>query len=339
MGYKDSKKYKKDLHQQAYDRLTGMQAFGQSKKEAMLDGTYKDKIFSFSTYKTYWQNCKYFIAFVQKEHPEVSNLKQARPYVGEWLQSCIDNCNSAWTVQTKAKAVGKLLGISTKDPDYFTPPQRRREDIIRSRVERSRDKHFSEANNDELIRFCKGTGGRREGISKLCGKDLVSKEQIVAEVERLAAKKHLSDDEKKIMKMNKDAMLFSDCEFFVRFVEKNGRERISPIVGPDVDSIVARFKATKPDEKVWLHVHSSADIHSYRAEYSNRVYRKYARRIEDIPFDGFHPGLGRKYQTEVYHCRKDESGRALDKAAMKMASIALGHNRIEIVANNYLRGL
>ena len=29
-----NKSYSKDLHQQAYDRLTSMQAFGESKKEA-----------------------------------------------------------------------------------------------------------------------------------------------------------------------------------------------------------------------------------------------------------------------------------------------------------------
>ena len=39
-----NKAYVKDLHQQAYDRLTGMQAFGQSKTEAMANGTEKDKI-------------------------------------------------------------------------------------------------------------------------------------------------------------------------------------------------------------------------------------------------------------------------------------------------------
>ena len=44
MGRKN-KAYSKDLHQQAYDRLTSMQAFGESKKEAMAAGTDKDKIF------------------------------------------------------------------------------------------------------------------------------------------------------------------------------------------------------------------------------------------------------------------------------------------------------
>ena len=56
-----NKAYFKDLHQQAYDRLTGMQAFGESKKEAVANGTEKDKIFAFNTYKSYWKHTKYFI--------------------------------------------------------------------------------------------------------------------------------------------------------------------------------------------------------------------------------------------------------------------------------------
>ena len=36
---RNNKSYFKDLHQQAYDRLTRMQAFGESKKEAMINGT------------------------------------------------------------------------------------------------------------------------------------------------------------------------------------------------------------------------------------------------------------------------------------------------------------
>lgn len=42
MGRKN-KAYSKDLHQQAYDCLTGMRAFCESKKETMANGTFKDK--------------------------------------------------------------------------------------------------------------------------------------------------------------------------------------------------------------------------------------------------------------------------------------------------------
>ena len=72
MGRKN-KSYSKDLHQQAYDRLTGMQAFGESKKEAMANGTAQDKIFSFNTYQTYWKHTKYFLKYVKELHPECSH--------------------------------------------------------------------------------------------------------------------------------------------------------------------------------------------------------------------------------------------------------------------------
>ena len=81
-----NKEYSKTLHQQAYDRLTGMQAFGESKKEAVANGTDKEKIFSFNTYKSYWKHTKYFIEYIKSEHPECTTLKSAKKYVNEWLQ-------------------------------------------------------------------------------------------------------------------------------------------------------------------------------------------------------------------------------------------------------------
>ena len=56
-------------------------------------------------------------------------------------------------------------------------------------------------------------------------------------------------------------------------------------------------------------------------------------------YDRVNKGTGRKFQSDVYTCRKDESGKKLDKKAMLICSKALGHNRIEVVANNYIRGL
>ena len=89
MGRKN-KSYSKDLHQQAYDRLTGMQAFGESKREAVANGTDRDKIFSVNTYKTYWKHTKYFIAYIKEHNPECTTLKKAKKYVNEWLQHRVD---------------------------------------------------------------------------------------------------------------------------------------------------------------------------------------------------------------------------------------------------------
>lgn len=336
-----NKAYSKDLHQQAYDRLTGMQAFGESKKEAMANGTEKDKIFSFNTYKAYWKHTKYFIKYIKEQHPECTTLKSARKYVNEWLQARADQGLSSWTVQLEAKTMGKLYGISPDDENYFKPPKRKREDIKRSRGVRVRDRHFSKTNNDELIRFCKGTGLRRSELEELRGKDLVTRAQIDEEISSLESRPstELTPADMKRLGMLQDARMFSE-EYFTHVRNgKDGRERLSPIIGHDAAQIVERIQNTPSEEKVWQHVHQSADIHSYRAEYATAIYKAHARAIKDIPYDRVNRGTGRRYQSQVYTCRKDEAGRKLDKAAMLVCSKALGHNRISVVADNYIRGL
>ena len=251
----------------------------------------------------------------------------------------VDQGLSAWTIQTEAKALGKLYGINPDDPDYFQPPKRNRQDITRSRVDRARDKHFSVSNNDELIKFCKGTGLRRSELASIKGKDLISRSEIEMELNQLNLLENLTPEEVKRLNILKDAMRF-ESEYYINIENgKGGRKRISPIVGKNIDQIVERMKNTPEDKKVWEYVNSNADIHSYRADYATEIYKKYARNIEDIPFDRVNKGTGKKFQSEVYACRKDESGKKLDKAAMLLSSKALGHNRIEVVANNYIRGL
>lgn len=338
MGRKN-KKYYKDLHQQAYDKLTGMQAFGESKKEAVANGTYREKIFSFNTYQTYWKHTKYFVKWVQQTHPECTTLKSAKKYVNEWLKSRVDQGLSAYTVQTEAKALGKLYGIQPDDPEYFNPPKRERAKITRSRGDRVRDQHFSVANNDELIKFCQGTGLRRSELEALKGSALVTKKQIQKRIELLESKESLNPGEEKQLKMLHDANLF-EVEYFTYVRKgKGGRQRLSPIVGKHAAQIVERIKDTPRDSKVWQHVNSNADIHSYRSDYAVTIYKLCARPIEEIPFDRVNKGTGKKFQSDVYVCRKDESGKKLDKKAMLTCSKALGHNRIEVVANNYIRGL
>lgn len=336
-----NKSYSKDLHQQAYERLTGMQSFGESKKAAVADGTEKDKIFSYNTYKSYWKHVKYFIKYIKENHPECTTLKSARKYVNEWLQSRIDQGLSAWTVQLEAKAMGKLYGIQPDDENYFKPPKRNREDIKRSRGDRVRDRHFSKTNNDELIKFCRGTGLRRSELEELRGKDLVTRNQIEKEISRLESipvESRTPADEKRLT-MLQDTRLFQG-EYFT-FVRngKGGRERLSPIIGQNIGQIVERIRNTPPEEKVWQHIHKSADIHGYRAEYATAIYRTHAREIKEIPFDKMNQGTGRRYQSQVYVCRKDEAGKKLDRSAMLVCSKALGHNRISVVADNYIRGL
>ena len=149
MGRKNKSRYHKSLHQLVHERLQSMQAFGQSKRAAMIAGEDKGKIFSFATYQTYKKHIGYYLKWLHREHPEVTTLKAARRYAREWLEMRADQRDdqgrylSSWTIQTEAAALNKLFQIDRADPDRFIPPVRRREDIMRSRMTTARDKHFS----------------------------------------------------------------------------------------------------------------------------------------------------------------------------------------------------
>ena len=227
------------------------------------------------------------------------------------------------------------------DEDFFKAPKKQRENIKRSRGVRVRDKHFSKTNNDGLIKFCQGTGLRRKELQELRGKDLMTRAQIEAEISELKKllPAELTPDAEKRLGMLKDALMFREDYFTHVRNGKGGRERVSPIVGPNIEQIVERIRNTPAEEKVWQHVHQSADIHGYRAEYATAIYKSHARPIVEIPYDRVNKGTGHRYQSQVYTCRRDESGRKLDKAAMLVCSKALGHNRLEVVANNYIRDL
>lgn len=194
---------------------------------------------------------KYFIKYIQEKHPECTTLKSAKKYVNEWLQARTDQGLSAWTIQLEAKAMGKLYGISPDDENYFKPPKRNRGDIKRSRGARVRDKHFSKTNNDELIRFCKGTGLRRRELAELRGKDLVTREQIEAEISWLESRPpaELTPADTKCLEMLQDARLFQEGYFTHVRSGKGGRERLSPIIGPDSAQIIERIQNTPSEEK------------------------------------------------------------------------------------------
>ena len=345
MGRKNRNKYHKSLHQLAHDRLKSMQAFGQSKRADMQMGLSADKIYSYATYQTYKKHINYYLRWLKTAHPEVTTLRAAKRHAREWLELRADKRNddgkyrySAWTIQTEAAALNKLFGIDKADPDRFIPPVRRREDIYRSRKSVSRDRHFSETNNAELIEFCKGTGCRRNVLQRLTGDDLWSRERMQEDVNLLHRQNSADRDQAHLNALRDALSTFPDEDYFVHHrKDKGGRSRFAPIIGPRREEIIARMKDRRPDEKVWQHISSAADIHSYRADYATRMYRMHAREYDAIPYDRVNEKTGIKYKSEVYYCRKEERGRRLDRKAMLIASKALGHNRIDVIAANYLR--
>ena len=146
-----------------------------------------------------------------------------------------------------------MYGIKPDDEDYFKPPKRNRSEIKRSRGDAKRDQHFSEANNDELIKFCRGTGLRHNELADLKGTDLVTREQIEAQItalEQIPEQQRTPGDTKRLQ-MLQDTRMFEGSISSMCGTEKGGRERVSPIIGKNQTQIIDRMKNTLPEERVW----------------------------------------------------------------------------------------
>lgn len=113
--------------------------------------------------------------------------------------------------------------------------------------------------------------------------------------------------------------------YAIRVHGKGGRWRDAPIYGTpaQVGAVVDRLRAAG-DGRCWPSVPSCADIHSYRADYAARVYQAHARPPEAVP------------PADRYHCKGDMRGYCFDRRAMMVASQALGHSRLSVIASHYL---
>ena len=317
-----SHKNKVSLVMQAKERFDSMQCFGRSKhddklaavdaweksdksmsKRDFINESIKDKIYSINTYGTYAKHNNYFFKWCEETLPksECKTLDDVKKYVPQWLEIRKEQGLSAYTLKTEAAGLGKLYQCDYRDFGVKLP-ERRRDDIFRSRDWGAKKEFFSEEKNREIVDFCRGTGLRRSELAVL----------------------------------TPDALVQRDGEYYLHVRGKGGRWRYAPIIGAK-DAIINRIENTEKGCLVWPSVPEHMDTHGYRAEYATAIYDANARDIKDIPFDYYHAGIGNWVQSDVYKCRGDRAGEKFDKQAMRIASNALGHGRISVIAANYLR--
>lgn len=127
-----------------------------------------------------------------------------------------------------------------------------------------------------------------------------------------------------------DLIKAEDGQCYVRVgkAAKGGRPRQALIVASEKElRMIVKAMDQAGKGKVFEHVHSKLDVHALRSQYACSVYRRYARPLETLS------------KKEQYCCRKDMIGHVYDRQAMQVASRMLGHNRIDVIANNYLYNL
>lgn len=275
-----------------YDSLLGI---GRSKHADKIAGVSGDYIYSWDTYRSYVKHANYFVAWCKSNY-SCKTLADCKPYAAAWMET--RSTLSPYTQKLEVSALAKLYGCSAADLGVKTESVSRAA-IKRSRGDAKRDRNFSETKNAMFVEFCRSVGCRRAELEQLRGTDLV-------------------------MLPGWDGIR---SIHFCRGT-KGGRERYAIIVG-DI-ALVARVCAAAGSERILPYIYgehapSGADIHSYRADYATRVYKLFARPIEEL------------HGRDAYFMRGDRKGEVLDRNAMYMASEALGHSRVSVIAEHYLR--
>ncbi len=259
-----------------------------------------------------------------------ANIERSR---GEKVR---DKQLSAYTVKLETSAMMKIYNID-KDSIYKSKA-RLRANIERSRGEKVRDKHFSEKNNQELVRFCRATGLRRAELSQIRGTDLI----FINDNPYLKVTRNTKGGRERVVP------IILDQQFVVDLLKTKGAEKVFEKIpnSADIHGYRAEFATTlykklekdikdqqfvvdllktKGAEKVFEKIPNSADIHGYRAEFATTLYKKLEKDINTLP------------KEKKYYCRKDLKGIVYDKDAMLEVSRALGHNRIDVIAGHYIR--
>lgn len=293
---------------QVKEKIDGLLRIGLSrhevKQELNLKGTGSPFVHSYSTRATYISQGVRFARWASDKHG-IRVLADAEKHINGYIAMMKARGDSPYSQKTAVAAIAKIYGKSSTD---FAPTDARsRDNIERSRGAKSSDRHFSEAKNGEFVRFSKTVGLRRGEYP------------------------NLRKDE---LRTGRDGGTFlanhlvqrPDGRYVLeKVVGKGGKYRDIPLTGPHINETVARIEATPAGERVWHSIPTRADVHSYRADYANTLYRELARDPATLRY------------SERYYCRGDKAGIVLDREAMRLVSQALGHERIGIIASNYLR--
>lgn len=263
----------KSLVQQVKETLDEQLAIGCSKRADKLGGCQESRIYSWETYRVYLRHSCVFAKWAKKWHG-VRVLADARQYVAEYIRELTAAGYAPSTFKLIASAIAKTYSCSTDDLKMVTVP-RRRADITRSRGRKKSDKHFSEENNKDLVEFCRGTGLRNH---------------------------------KELQRIRGNQLEFKDGYFGLIGVKgKGGKVRVVPIL-PEYLTTVVRCCLMAGKRKMWPHVSSHADLHSYRADYAAAWYQRLARPAAFI------------HLADRYVCRCDRAGVVYDKAALRQVS-------------------
>jgi integrase len=236
----------------AVQRLDALMAIGEKRAEAKAEAqrqgaslfAFTDgKVHSFQTRQNYQQIVMRFLDWCRETHNihDLTKLdERADELASLYLSERVEQSYSAWTLQTERAAL-RLFFQDRSLAAHVVLPQRKRENIVRSRLSVVRDKHFQPENWQSLIGFCLACGLRREELRDLRVRDVYVRS--------------------------------SDQHLVVRVVRgKGGKWREVPVFPGREQDVLALVEGRDPDDHVFTRLPSNADIHTYRRQFARDLY-------------------------------------------------------------------
>ncbi|HJT55257.1 MAG TPA: site-specific integrase [Ktedonobacteraceae bacterium] len=236
----------------AVQRLNALMAPGKKRSEAKAEARQRgeslfaftdQRVHAFETRTNYQKSVMRFLEWCRQEH-NVRDPAQIDERADElsslYLSERVESGYSAWTLQTERSAL-RMFFQKRDLAQEVELPQRRRENITRSRYPAVRDSHFQPEHWQQVIDFCLACGLRREELRDL----------RVRDVYRRADDGHL----------------------MVRVVRgKGGRRRDVPVFPGREQAVLSAVEGRDPDAHVFDRLPSSLDIHSYRRRFAQELY-------------------------------------------------------------------
>lgn len=107
---------------------------------------------------------------------------------------------------------------------------------------------------------------------------------------------------------------------------KGGKRRIVEVL-PEYREHIKSYHNDNVGEHIFKEIPQNIDIHSYRAFFACKLYKSLERPLNILT------------RQQKYYCKGDMKGIVFDRKAMMEISKMLGHNRINVIASNYLWNL
>lgn len=306
----------KNLKIQMHQKIDSLLCIGESKHHAKQ--AYKEYcknnnikynpsktigIYSIKTADAYRQTVSEFGEWLKSNKSEVWSTKDLtninRDTVKEYLQHRDKAC-SAYTVSKDMSALNKVLNLDLSKKECNLQ-ERSYKNITRSREDKLHDKQYNADNYKEQILIAQSFGLRRESI---VGGDY----QI------------------------KDVSLFSRYgEVYCSVIEKGGRYREAPCLAEYKEHVQETFNIQEREslsKQEFIELYNTSD---------NLLFDSYTTKIDNHAFRAEYAQALYNQLLEENYYPNSVNYRGYVKDALQEVSQALGHNRLSVVVEHYLR--